>query len=145
MDIRAELQQFRPINLEEIIKRDEKIPDSIRNSIVLYNKAIESLKSGSEDIAMIELKKAISLNPHFNEAINLLGVCYCYVGETEKAAEMFNKVIKAESNSVVAMKYMQKLGLADTAQTPAREKTPARIKILSKIPQILPRIPRASR
>lgn len=134
MDIRTELQYFKPINLEEIIKTGEKIPDGIRNSIVLYNKAIESLKSGSEDIAMIELKKAISLNPHFNEAINLLGVCYGYVGDVEKAAEAFKKVIKAESNSVIAMKILKKLGLAELVETPVKEKTPAKIKILSKIP-----------
>ncbi|MGE5613454.1 MAG: tetratricopeptide repeat protein [Bacillota bacterium] len=134
MDIRTELQYFKPINLDEIIKRGEKIPDGIRNSIVLYNKAIESLRSGSEDIAMIELRKAISLNPHFNEAINLLGVCYSYVGDNEKAAESFNKVIKAESNSVIAMKFMQKLGLADAIETPIKEKTPSRM----KIPPIFP-------
>lgn len=134
MDIRAELQYFKPINLEEIIKTGEKIPDGIRNSVVLYNKAIESLRSGSEDIAIIELKKAISLNPHFNEAINLLGVCYGYVGDIEKAAEAFNKVIRAESNSVIAMKFMRKLGIAEPVEMPAKEKTPAKIKILPKIP-----------
>jgi tetratricopeptide (TPR) repeat protein len=134
MDIRAELQYFKPINLEEIIKTGEKIPDGIRNSVVLYNKAIESLRSGSEDIAIIELKKAISLNPHFNEAINLLGVCYGYVGDVEKAAEAFNKVIRAESNSVIAMKFMKKLGIAEPMETPAKEKTTAKFKILPKIP-----------
>lgn len=114
MDLKVELENFRPINLEEIIHEDEKIPDNIRNSIFLYNKAIESLKSGSEDIAVIGLKKATSMNPNFNEALNLLGICYSYIGDLEKAGEVFSRVIKAESNSVLAMGYMQKLGLADT-------------------------------
>jgi len=43
---------------------------------VLYNKALEDFRAKSEDIAIIELKKAISLNPDFHEAMNLLGIFY---------------------------------------------------------------------
>lgn len=121
MDIRAELQNFKAINLDEIIKDGTQIPDKIRNSIFLYNKAIESLRTGSEDIATIELKKATSMNPQFFEALNLLGLCYGYSGEKEKAAEVFNKVIRAESNSIVAMNYMRKFGLVEAIQ-PQKER-----------------------
>lgn len=127
MELKTELNNFKPINLEEIVQGGEKVPDNIRNSIFLYNKAIESLRSGSEDIAMIELKKATSMNPHFNEALNLLGICYSYVGEMDKAAEIFNKVLKAESNSVLAMNYMHRLGLSETTpvqKNKAGRKTP---------------------
>lgn len=117
MDLRAELSNFKPINLEEIIKQDETIPDNIRNSIFLYNKAIESLRTGSEDIAIIGLKKATSMNPNFNEALNLLGLCYSYTGEMEKAREVFSRVVRAESNSVIAMDYMKRLGLAESIPT----------------------------
>ena len=116
MDIKTELQNFKMINLEEIAQNESQIPDNIRNSIFLYNKAIESLRSGSEDIAIIELKKAIAMNPRFYEAMNLLGICYSYSGNQDKAAENFNKVIKAESNSILAMNYMQRLGLSELLQ-----------------------------
>lgn len=117
MDLNAELQNFKAINLEEIARGGEQIPDNIRNSIFLYNKAIESLKSGSEDIAVIELKKATSMNPRFYEAMNLLGICYSYLGENDKAAEMFDKVMKAESNSILASNFVQRLGLSDSVQS----------------------------
>lgn len=123
MDLKVELNNFKPINLEEIIQEDEKVPDNIRNSIFLYNKAIDSLKTGSEDIAVIELKKATSMNPSFNEAWNLLGICYSYIGDMEKASEVFSRVMKAESNSVLAMGYMQKLGLTDTVPALAEKQT----------------------
>lgn len=129
MDLRAELGNFKPINLDEIVQEDEKLPDNIRNSIILYNKAIESLRSGSEDIAIIGLKKATSMNPHFYEALNLLGLCYICTGEREKAAEAFNRVIKAESNSVIAMNIMQRQGLEDLSQPvqpPQKPKPPKR-------------------
>ncbi len=128
MDLKAELENFRPINLDEIVPEVEKIPDNIRNSIFLYNKAIESLRSGSEDIAVIGLKKATSMNPGFNEAFNLLGICYSYMGEREKAAEVFNRVIKAESNSVLAMNIMQRLGMGDISQTAPPAQKPKSLK-----------------
>ncbi len=116
MDLKTELQNFKTINLDGIEQGEMQISDNIRNSIFLYNKAIESLKSGSEDIAVIELKKAVSMNPQFNEAMNLLGICYGYLGDKEKAAEVFNKVIKSESNSILAMNCMKRLGLTEPDQ-----------------------------
>lgn len=104
-----ELQNFPPINLESLTEREAGISANIKNSIILYNKAIESIKNKSEDIAIIELKKAISLNPDFNEAANLLGLCYGYVNDRQKAAEMFQRVIESESNSVKALKYLEEL------------------------------------
>jgi len=122
LDIKAEVKKFNQINLDELIKGDAKIPEKIRNSVFLYNKAIESIKTGSEDIAVIELRKAISLNPQFYEAMNLLGVCYSFLGETEKAAEMFEKVVKAEPNSILAMNYMKRLGMVEVV--PPKGKQP---------------------
>lgn len=116
MDMKTELQNFKAIDLEEIAQGDAQVPDNIRNSIFLYNKAIESLRSGSEDIAIIELKKATSMNPRFYEAMNLLGICYSYSGDNDKAADAFDKVMKAESNSIIAMNYMQRLGLSESVQ-----------------------------
>lgn len=108
-DLKQELQDYRPIHLTDIAANESDIPDQIRNSITLYNKAIESLHTGSEDIAIIELKKAVSLNPHFYEAMNLLGICYAYINEGAKASELFNKVIKAENNSIKALRYVNQL------------------------------------
>lgn len=91
------------------------VPDNIRNSITLYNKALENIKTDSEDIAIIELKKAISMNPNFYEAMNLLGVCYSYIKDYSKASEMFEKVIEAENNSITAMKYLGQINSNDSS------------------------------
>ena len=119
MDIKAELNNFRAIDLDEIVRGGEVIPDNVRNSVYLYNKAIEDLRNNSEDMAAIKLKKAVALNPHFNEALNLLGVCYTFIVEKEKAAEAFSKVIRSESNSVYALSFMQRNKLTDVV--PAEE------------------------
>lgn len=127
MDIKAELNNFKTIDLEGIIQEGDKISDNVRNSIFMYNKAIESLRNGSEDIAIIELKKAVSMNPHFNEALNLLGICYSYTGDKEKAADAFSKVVSSEPNSVYAMNFMQRSGIGDPMSSsfkPRQQKKP---------------------
>lgn len=121
MDIKAELNNFKIIDLDEIVRGGETIPDNVRNSVYLYNKAIEDLGFGSEDMAIIKLRKAVSMNPHFNEALNLLGVCYAFVGERERAAESFSKVIRSESNSIYALSFLQRTGLTDVV--PSEEVT----------------------
>ncbi len=113
IDLKQEMQDFTVISLKDISPNEGDIPDNIRNSIFLYNKAIESLNTGSEDIAIIELKKAISMNPHFYEAMNLLGMCYSYTKDNVRAAETFEKVIKAEKNSVKAMRFMSLINTGD--------------------------------
>ncbi|MCX7747628.1 MAG: tetratricopeptide repeat protein [Clostridia bacterium] len=108
-DLKQELQNFPSIDLIRLEENNVEIPDHIRNSIILYNKAIENLKSKSEDIAIIELKKTIAMNPNFHEAMNLLGLCYAYVHDYPKAVEMFKKVVDAENNSVKALGYLEQL------------------------------------
>jgi len=105
INLKKELKSFLPINLDNILKMGNEISEDIKNSILLYNNALENLKMDSEDIAMIELRKAISLNPEFYEAINLLGICYYYLKDYDKAEEMFAKVAKAEKNGVRAFNY----------------------------------------
>jgi tetratricopeptide (TPR) repeat protein len=109
IDLKQELQHYKPLDIERLEEEGRALPDSIKNSIVLYNKALESLSKGSEDIAIIELKKAVSLNPDFYEAMNLLGICYSYLNDHEKAAETFNRVVDAENNGVKALLYLNQI------------------------------------
>ena len=61
IDITNEIEENYPsIDLEEIKEIQPELPDDMLNSIHLYNKALNDLKSGSEDIAIIGLKKAIA-------------------------------------------------------------------------------------
>ena len=89
IDFRKEMLSYRPFNVEKLMDEGIKLTDNIKNSINLYNKALQNLWRNSEDIAIIELKKAISINPEFHEAINLLGLCYAYTKDYSKALDAF--------------------------------------------------------
>lgn len=106
INLEMELESFLPINLSRILKISPDICETTRTSINLYNKARDCMLLGSEDIAIIELKKAISHNPEFCEAYNLLGLAYYGSCEYEKASKMFESVLKMENDNIKALEYL---------------------------------------
>lgn len=132
INLKLEVQNYPPIDINDLAENGIDVPDNIRNSITLYNKALDNIKMDSEDIAIIELKKAISMNPTFHEAMNLLGVCYGYIKDYSKASEMFEKVIEAENNSIKALKYLGQINSNDSLypgqENKRKNKKPEKIK-----------------
>lgn len=114
INLRQELQDYKIIDVKSLTDSISGIPDNIQNSIVLYNKALDNLRSDSEDIAIIELKKAVSLNPEFHEAMNLLGLCYLYTREYTKAKDLFEKTAAAEKNGILALRYLNSMNMGDS-------------------------------
>lgn len=108
-DFKQELKSYSPIDLDRLLKTNLDMPDNLKNSVLLYNKALDNMRIKSEDIAIIELKKAISLNPDFCEAINLLGLLYSGIGELNKARDCFEKVLSNEPNDKKALEYIKTL------------------------------------
>jgi len=106
IDPKDEIRNFMPISFEKIEMIGTNITEDVKNSIMLYNNALENMKKNNEDIALIELKKAISQNPGFYEAVNLLGLCYYSLKNYDKAREMFERVAKAENNGAKAFNYL---------------------------------------
>ncbi|HEY5584989.1 MAG TPA: tetratricopeptide repeat protein [Ruminiclostridium sp.] len=105
MDLNQEIKSFTTIDIEKFSQNSE-VSEKIIDSVKSYNNAIENLKTGSEDIAMIELKRVVSSNPDFYEAVNLLGLCYAFTNQMDKAEELFGKVVQVENNVIKAADYL---------------------------------------
>lgn len=119
LDVKLELEGYQPINLESVEESSGKLPENVAEAIHLFNKALEDVRFGNEDMAVIALKKAVSLHPVFYEAMNLLGICYAAIGKDEMAEFAFKQVIDADDSSIKALEYLNKIrGLpAETQRT----------------------------
>lgn len=93
----------------EDIKRSYRNLEKRSESIRLYNKALDSLSQQSDDIAIIQLKKAIDVNPDFVEALNLLALCYINAGQTNRAVAAAKRVLEIDVCNEKAMRYMSEL------------------------------------
>ncbi|KZL89628.1 tetratricopeptide repeat protein [Clostridium magnum] len=109
MNFDYEIEKINPINISAEEFKVHKIPHSVRKSIALYNKSILNLKVKCADLAINDLKKALSLNPDFCEAIKLLGLCYVYKKDFKKAEKVFKKLAKHNIYSMLANEYLQQL------------------------------------
>lgn len=105
-DFKQEIKSYSPIDLDRLLKTNLDMPDNLKNSVLLYNKALDNIRIKSEDIAIIELKKAISLNSDFCEAINLLGLLYASVNEINMAKGCFERVLGIDAADKKALEYI---------------------------------------
>ncbi len=109
MNFNYEIEKINPINISDEEFNVYKIPNNVRKSIALYNKSVINFKISCVDLAITDLKKSLSLNPDFSEAIKLLGLCYVYKKDFDKAEKLFKKLAKYDIYTVQANKYLKEM------------------------------------
>lgn len=109
MNFNYEIDKMNPINISDEEFNAHEIPKAIRKSIAFYNRAIKSLKIRCVEMAINDLKRSLSLNPDFPEALKLLGLCYFYKKKYSKAEKVLNKLAKYDIYTVSANRYLQEL------------------------------------
>ncbi len=105
IDFKSEILKYKPFDIDKDINRHEKLSEDAKESILLYNKALQNLKGNGGDIAVIQLRKAVSLDPGFLEAVNLLGLCYLEAKDYGKAVEIFEAAEKIDETNTEATVY----------------------------------------
>lgn len=83
--------------------------DNLNQAIKKYNIALESAKQGSDDLAIIQLKKVVNLNPHFIRALQLLALIYMKNNEYERARRCLLKASKIDISNTTTLRYLTEL------------------------------------
>lgn len=100
--------------------------DSINQTIKKYNQAYAYCVQESRDLAVIQLKKVLSLNPKFIRAHLLLALLYMDSEQWEKAQRELRKCLDIDRNNTQALRYMKEVELMllpdDNAKQPAKRK-----------------------
>lgn len=104
-----EIKNAQPINIKNMQLPHSQISNNVIKSIILYNKAIAEIKANDFNLAVKDLKKALSYNRGFAEAIKLLGLCYVKNNEYRKAKKAFKNMIKNEMHKDLANEYLRSL------------------------------------
>lgn len=87
--------------------------ESINQTIKKYNLALNYCKQDSIDLAIIQLKKVLSLNPKFIRAHQLLALIYMNMEDWDKAKKELVKCNAIDSNNLTTLRYMKTI---DNAQ-----------------------------
>lgn len=98
--------------------------ESMNMTIKKYNTALEYAKENSDDLAIIQLKKVVSLNPKFVKAYQLLALLYMKRDEYGKAGKYLKKSLTVDMKNTLSMKYLgeiEKLNLVSEAPKKSEE------------------------
>ena len=131
----------------DFLQKNAREMENCNDAIRMYNQAIHYLKQGSDDLAVIQLKKSIDNNPDFLDAYNLMTLC-CIEDKNTKRAQHFNEIVlKRDIRNPLALHYANLLGNTPAAPSPLKkaEKTKTPTAISVKKTDSNPPIPRYKR
>ncbi len=83
--------------------------EAINTTIKKYNQALAYCRQDSLDLAVIQLKKVLSLNPKFVRAHQLLALLYINSEEWEKARRELVKCGQIDTNNTLTLRYMKEV------------------------------------
>lgn len=100
--------------------------ESVNQTIKKYNQALVYCMQDSKDLAVIQLKKVLSLNPRFVQAHQLLALLYMDREDWERAERELKKCIEIDRNNIQTLRYMkeveQMLMPDETVKQPSRRR-----------------------
>lgn len=94
----------------DIIRKNQTALDAVNQTIKKYNAALSAAKGGNEDLAVIQLKKVVSLNPKFVRAHQLLALLHMKNKDYAKAAKCLKRARRIDFNNTTTLRYMQEIG-----------------------------------
>lgn len=83
--------------------------ESINQTIKKYNHALVYCIQDSKDLAVIQLKKVLSLNPRFVRAHQLLALLYMDSEQWDKAERELKKCLEIDRNNTMTLRYMREV------------------------------------
>lgn len=102
--------------LKDIQSNPNKL-NTMNQTIRKYNKALGYAADGSDDLAIIQLKKVLSTNPNLIKAHQFLALLYLKKGENEKARRTLLKADKIDKNNTLTLRYLKEAEKAIEAET----------------------------
>ncbi|MCR5249331.1 MAG: tetratricopeptide repeat protein [Lachnospiraceae bacterium] len=91
----------------DMIQSDKGRLDTIKTTLKKFNVALMHCRQGSYDLAVLQLKKVLSLNPKFTKARRLLGLLYMQQGDWNRAKKELAYCSRLDIGDVDCLRYLQ--------------------------------------
>lgn len=83
--------------------------EAYNQTIKKYNMALTYCQQDSLDLAVIQLKKVVSMNPGFVQARQLLALLYITGQEWDKAKKELDKALSIDANNTMTLRYLKEV------------------------------------
>lgn len=101
--------------------------ESINQTIKKYNQALLYCRQDSKDLAIIQLKKVVSLNPRLVRGHQLLALLYMQEGKYDLAKKSLQNAGKIDSNNTTTLRYLKEVNSRLRGSNPPKAKKEDRI------------------
>lgn len=91
------------------IQQEKGKVDELNHTIKKFNIALEYAKKGTDDMAIIQLKKVLNQNPNLIKASQLLCLMYMKQGQYERAKRVIKKSLKIDRCNPLSIRYLREL------------------------------------
>ncbi|MCM1107029.1 MAG: tetratricopeptide repeat protein [Blautia sp.] len=85
--------------------------NNINQAIKKYNLALHYCEQGSRDLAVIQLKKVLSMNPRLIRGHQLLALLYLQDNKPELAKKTLRNAGKIDANNTLTLRYLKEVNL----------------------------------
>lgn len=103
--------------------------EALNSTIKKYNQALLYCYQDSKDLAVIQLKKVLSMNTKYVQAHQLLALLYIHYEDWSKAKKELERVLRIDINNTRALCYLQeiakKLGESDSSSKAVTKAKPS--------------------
>ena len=87
-----------------------------------YNQALRYAQGGSEDLALLQLNKVLSVSPRMVNANLLMALLQMHAGQNERAEKYIRNVLKVDRCNATALHYKELLKTKDARKGAVKEK-----------------------
>ena len=94
-------------NLKPEMSRSGRVNQCIKK----YNQSLVYAKNGSEDLAIVQLKRVISISPNFLKAHQLLALVYIHNGQYIQAKDVLRKAGRIDANNTTTLRYLKEVNI----------------------------------
>jgi tetratricopeptide (TPR) repeat protein len=106
--------------LEEI-QNDQARLATVNQTIKKYNQALNYCQQDSRDLAIIQLKKVLSMNPKLVRGHQLLALLYIQEGKYDLAKKSLRNAGKIDSNNTTTLRYLKEANAGIKESNPNRK------------------------
>ncbi|SEG24666.1 hypothetical protein SAMN04487934_11215 [Eubacterium ruminantium] len=92
------------------LKEDRKALENANDVARMFNLALDYARDRSFDLAVIQLRKCISLNKHFIKGYLLLGLIENEQGRMGRAKKTISRVLAIDKNNPLAIHFLREMG-----------------------------------
>ncbi len=106
--------------IKEVQKSAEQL-EAINEAVKCYNQSLTFCRQGSEDMAILQLKKALDVHPSFLKAYQLLALIYIHKGQCSKARPLIKEARKLDTTNVQTLRLMHELSVKHEQKNRSKE------------------------